>query len=154
MSTRKVYAPFFFREDAVTGTSNLEMLETWLFHKLHEDEPEDFIWQQDGTPPHFRRSLNDALPHRWLGRTDRGDFVFRPWLARSPDITPCVYFLWGYVKDKVVVPPLPASTPDLQSRIVATVETITPDALIQVWQGLDYRLDMCRVSKGAYVEHL
>ena len=25
----------------------------------------------------------------------------RPWTARSPDLTPCDYFLWGYVKDSV-----------------------------------------------------
>jgi hypothetical protein len=37
----------------------------------NEDEPEDFIWQQDGVPPHFhrnvRRWLNDVLLHRWIG---------------------------------------------------------------------------------------
>ena len=27
----------------------------------------------------------------------------------SPDATPCDFFLWGYVKDQVYVPPLPAS---------------------------------------------
>jgi hypothetical protein len=25
--------------------------------------------------------------------------------------------------------------------------------LIRVWQELDYRLDMCRVTKGAHIEH-
>ena len=30
--------------------------------------------------------------------------------SRSPDATPCVFFLWGYVKDQVYVAPLPAST--------------------------------------------
>jgi hypothetical protein len=29
------------------------------------------------------------------------------------------------------------------------VETITPDMLVRVWQELDYRLDMCRLAKGA-----
>jgi len=29
--------------------------------------------------------------------------------ARSPDLTPCDYFLWGYVKDKVFVPPQPGT---------------------------------------------
>ena len=27
------------------------------------------------------------------------------------DATPCDFFLWGYVKDQVYVPPLPASIP-------------------------------------------
>ena len=30
---------------------------------------------------------------------------------RSPDATPCDFFLWGYVKDQVYVPPLPRKYP-------------------------------------------
>ena len=33
---------------------------------------------------------------------------------RSPDATPCDLFVWGYVKDQVNVPPLPASIPELK----------------------------------------
>ena len=62
--------------------------------------------------------------------------------------------LWGYVKDKVFVPPQPVSIPDSKNRITASVETITPDLLSRVWRELDYRLDVCRVTKGAYIEHL
>ena len=58
------------------------------------------------------------------------------------------------VKDKVFVPPQPVSIPDLKNRITAAVETIIPDLLSRVWQVLDYRLDVCRVTKGAYFEHL
>jgi len=76
------------------------------------------------------------------------------WPARSPDLTPCDYFLWGYVKDKVFVPPQPVSIPDLKNRITTAVETITPDLLSRVWQELDYHLNVCRVMKGAYIEHL
>ena len=36
---------------------------------------------------------------------------------RSPDATQCDFFLWGYVKDQVYVPPLPASIPELEVRI-------------------------------------
>jgi len=69
-------------------------------------------------------------------------------------VTPCDYFFWGYVKDKVFVPPQPLSVPDLKKRITAAMETITPDLLSKVWQELDYRLDVCRMTKGAYIEHL
>ena len=40
------------------------------------------------------------------------------------------------------------------NRITVAVETITPDLLIRVWQELDYRLNVCRVMKGAYIKHL
>jgi len=60
--------------------------------------------------------------------------------AQSPELTTCDYFLWGYVKGKVFVPPPPVSSiPDLKNRITAAVETITPDLLSRVLQELDYR---------------
>ena len=34
--------------------------------------------------------------------------------SRSPDATPCDFFLWGYVKDQVYVPPHPTSIPELK----------------------------------------
>jgi len=54
----------------------------------------------------------------------------------------------------VFVPPQPVSIPNLKNRIAAAVETITPDLLSRVWQELEYRLDVCRVTKDAYIEHL
>jgi hypothetical protein len=31
-------------------------------------------------------------------------------------------------------------------------EWITPDVLGRVWQELEYRLDVCRATKGAHIE--
>jgi len=63
----------------------------------------------------------------WVIRNDcRGFNNFPP---RSPDATPCDFFLWGYVKDQVYVPPLPASIPELKVRIRTAIETITADTL-------------------------
>jgi len=71
-----------------------------------------------------------------------------------PSLSLCDYFLWGYVKNKVFVPPQPVSLPDLKNKITAAIETITLDLLSRVWQELDYRLDVCRVTKGAHIEYL
>ena len=72
----------------------------------------------------------------------------------SPDATPCDFFLWVYVKDQVYVPPLPASILELKVRIRTATETITTDMLETVWNELDYRVDVCRITKGAHIEHL
>ena len=81
--------------------------------------------QQDGATLHFcldvRCWLKDILPHRCIGRSAHGGLMFSPWPAQSPDLTPCDYFLWGYVKDKVFVPPQPVSISDLKNRIIAAV---------------------------------
>ena len=73
---------------------------------------------------------------------------------RSADAAPCDFFLWGYVKDQVYVPPLPASMPELKVRIRTAIETITADMLQAVWNELDYRFDVRRTTKDAHVEHL
>jgi len=69
--------------------------------------------------------------------------------ARSPDVTTRDFFQWGYVKDQVYVPPLPASIPELKVRIRTATETITADMLQTVWNELDYRVDVCGITKGA-----
>jgi len=70
------------------------------------------------------------------------------------DATPCDFLLWGYVKDQVYVPPLPASIPELKVRIRTAIETITADMLQIVWNELGYRVDVSRITKGANIEHL
>ena len=55
--------------------------------------------------------------------------------------------------DQVYVPPLPASIPELKVRIRTATETITADMLHTVWNAFDYRVDVCRIKKGAYIEH-
>jgi len=54
------------------------------------------------------------------------------WPPRSPDLTPCDFFLWGFVKDTVFVPPLPANLLDLRNRITAAVALVDRDMLTRV----------------------
>jgi len=65
-----------------------------------------------------------------------------------------IYFYGGYVKDQVYVPPLPASIPELKVRIRTAIENITADMLQTVWNELGYRVDVCRITNGAHIEHL
>ena len=53
---------------------------------------------------------------------------------------PCDFFLWVYIKDQVYVPPLPGTEGWYM--------------LQTVWNELDYRVDVCRITKGAHIEHL
>ena len=157
ISKNRLYGPLFF-EGNVTGDVYLEMLQNWLMDELIAHEHEDFIFQQDGAPPHWkltvRAYLNDNMRERWIGRAGVKDSVLLKWPPRSPDLTPCDFFLWGYVKGMVYVPPLPANIEELKRRINTALETVTQDMLHRVWEELDYRLDMCRISGGAHIEHL
>jgi len=44
--------------------------------------------------------------------------------------------------------------PELKVRIRTAIETITADMLQTVWNELDYRVDVCRTTNGANIEHL
>jgi len=74
LSQTKVYGPFFFAENTVTGVKYLVMLQNWLLPQMGEDS-EDFIFQMDGAPPHWhrdvRRFLYESLPQRWIGRVGK-----------------------------------------------------------------------------------
>jgi hypothetical protein len=49
---------------------------------------------------------------------------------------------------------MPQDLPQLLQRIVETVATIDHGMLQRVWQELHYRIDVCRVTSGGYLEHL
>jgi hypothetical protein len=60
---------------------------------------------------------------------------------------------WGYVKDLAFVPPLPRNLGERKEKIVAAMSTIENDMLRRACDELDYRIDMCRVTRGAHIEH-
>jgi len=55
---------------------------------------------------------------------------------------------------KVFVPPLPCDLADLKARIIAAVKNVDALTLTRVWQELEYRIDVCRVTRGAHIERL
>jgi len=55
---------------------------------------------------------------------------------------------------KIFVPPLPCDLADLKARIIAAVKHIDAPMLKRVWQELEYRIEVCRVTRDAHIEHL
>ena len=50
--------------------------------------------------------------------------------------------------------PLPHNLEELKECIVATMSTIDGDMLQAVWDGFDYRTDVCHVTRWAHIEHV
>ena len=94
------------RMKSMKGNSYLNMLQLWL---LPQQGIEGLIFQHDGAPSlchlDIRNELNTRFPRRWIGRVGREDFEFLTWPPRSSDLTPCDFFLWGFVKQQVYRPP-------------------------------------------------
>ena len=88
--------PFFFEEETVNDDTYLDMLELWLMERMSVEESDDFIFAQDGAPPHcslrVRQFLNTTLPDRWIGLCGQDDRVLILWPPRSPNLTPCDLF--------------------------------------------------------------
>ena len=49
---------------------------------------------------------------------------------------------------------LPRDLADLKARIIVAVKNIDAPMLTRVWQELEYRIDVCRVTRGAHIAHL
>ena len=69
-------------------------------------------------------------------------------------MTPCDFLLWGYIKERVCVPPLPADLDELTNRITAAVNSVTEDTIRHVRDELSYRVDVVRAAGGGHIEHL
>jgi len=104
----------------------------------------------------IQRAVNVSLVYSrreiWVIRNDCRSLNNLP--PFPPDAIPCDFFLWGYVKDQVYVPPLLPSIPELKVRIRTAIETITADMLQTIWNELYYRVHVCRITNGAHIEHL
>ena len=79
ISKKRVYEPFFFEGTTVNSKAYLAMLQNWLMELLFEGERADFIFQQDGAPPHrslnVRQYLNATLHNKWIRRAGNDDCV-------------------------------------------------------------------------------
>lgn len=75
------------------------------------------------------------------------------WPARSPDLTPLDFFLWGYVKARVY-DNRPDTPEELQDRIRAACATVDADMLERVHRCGVARYQQCLDRNGHTFEHI
>ena len=73
------------------------------------------------------------------------------WPPRSPDLTPLDFLAWGFIKDVVYRRKVRDLT-HMRQRIVEVVELVTACVLLNTWQELEYRLDICRATTAVHTE--
>lgn len=111
------------------------------------------MWfQHDGCPAHFgnavKQWLNQNYPDRWIGR---GSNVLA-WPARSPDLTPLDFFLWGTLKEKVYSRPV-NTREELLLRITTASEEIK-DNFTNLNNEIRLRMNLCVQNNGSHFENL
>lgn len=147
-----VVGPFFF-DESVTGRSYLRMLKEEFLPELEalHMQRQVCVFMQDGAPPHWwtsvRKWLSDTFPGRWMGRGSPS----MPWPPRSPDLTICDFFVWGFIKSQVYTGRI--STLDiLKQRIEAAFLLITDEMRAAAFAEYEARLGRCTWQLGGHVE--
>lgn len=72
------------------------------------------------------------------------------WPPRSPDLAPCDFFLWGYLKSKVYVDK-PRTLPDLKEAIRREIAAIPEEMLQSVMINFTERLQECIFMEGRHL---
>jgi hypothetical protein len=128
------------------------MFETFLCPKLDDVDTEHVWFQQDRatahTAQHSLRVLREMFPGRLISL--RGNVK---WPARSPDLSPCDFFLWGYLKEKVFKH-RPRSLEDLKERIRQEINAIPPEITQRVMKNFRERLQKCFANDGRHMSDM
>ena len=145
-----IIGPYFF-DSTVNAKEYKKMLEEYLVPELRKRRRlRTTIFQQDGAPPHWSREvrafLNEIFPSRWIGR----DGPFH-WAARSPDLSPLDFYLWGFIKDRVYGR-RPSSLTELRDYIKDEVMAVLASCLPDVFSNFERRLQLCLNEHGGHFE--
>ena len=153
-----IIGPFFF-EGNVNGAAYLRMINEDVvpqlrinFEQLENGMFRYLWWAQDGAPCHRLIAVRNRLRELF------GDRVIalyheREWLPRSPDLTPCDFFLWGYLKDKVYTT-LPQNIQELRNCIQHEVEILRQNTgmVRRAVADMRRRCKLCVERRGGHVE--
>jgi hypothetical protein len=63
------------------------------------------------------------------------------------------FSFWGFVKDHVRVQLMPVDLQELRDRIVNAIALVDVTFLKKLLDELEYRLDVCRITRGSHIEH-
>ncbi len=74
-----------------------------------------------------------------------------PWPPRSPDLTPCDFFVWGFVKSKVYAT-RPPDIAELKERIRGAFAEITVEMRQKTVLAYRERLEKVIENGGGHVE--
>ena len=153
MSEHGIIGPFVFN-NTVNSQRYREMLNDFFFPRLRALRiPLATTWfQQDGATAHCS---NETLQ---LLQTKFGDRIIsrrtqQPWPPRSPDLSACDFFLWGYLKSKVYVN-APNSLQDLRRNIERKIQKISRKTQQKVMSNFVWRLQECVRMNGGHLEHV
>ena len=104
--------------------------------------------QQDGATAHTARETMALLKDCFLNRLiSRFDDI--PWPPRFPDLIPCVFFLWGYLKSRVNATN-PTNLQELKNNIYHEIGALLPETLMKIMETTKKIALFCRNNCGGH----
>jgi len=109
-------------------------------------------FQQDGARPHTIPQVLEILHSKFQHRIVSNRFPQKfqcgfSWPSCSPDLNPCDYFLWGYLKD-TVFSNAPRTLSELKERINESCGQVTKGMLTRIVHNLHYVFKRFECPKG------
>jgi Helix-turn-helix domain (DUF4817) len=160
LSAIGIVGPIFIHETVTADVYRSQILDVFLvrLQELRVDISSAFF-QQDGAKPHTANRVLDfietvfgdrVLSNRYPERFNEGYH----WPPYSPDINPCDFYLWGYLKDRVYENN-PHSVEELEIAIRNEIVNINAATLESVVGNFAHRLEMiCEAGDGGHFEHI
>lgn len=152
-----VIGPYFFENEAgqavtVNGDRYRTMIRDFLWPHFDAMDIQQLWFQQDGATCHTSGEtialLHEKFPDRLISL--HGD---QQWPPRSCDLTPCDFFLWGYVKS-LVYANNPQNTRALKDEIRQVLGEIGMPVCESVINNFRKRVLACQQSGGGHMPDL
>ena len=148
MTAKRTIGPIFF--DSTVNTDIYLTFLDELDRQLTEEERNYCFFQQDGATCHTsERSLTRV--HQIF--TEERTVSKGLWPPRSPDLSTCDFYLWGYLKGKVYEQN-PHSIDELKDNIRNCISSITQAELERVFLNMLKRTQTCLDGGGGHFQHL
>lgn len=150
----KIIGPYFIN-GSLNGLGYYDMLVNNIGPAIDDlADDRQIIWfQQDGCPAHnhviVRQYLDQVFPNTWIGTNGPVH-----WPARSPDLAPNDFFLWGHLKSKIYNNHKYTDIETLKNRITLECNKISCYQLANVRRCFYDRLGYCLARNGDIFEHL
>lgn len=156
ISTEHIFGPYFFPA-TVTGEAYQAMLsEILLPDILQRYETTEGLWfQQDGAPAHTAHSTQTLL-HGWFEDRIVSRGFPNEWPPRSPDLTPCDYYLWSAVSELVYAEGGFRDEEELRDALIIAFNTLRQQRMPHVRAavlGVSERMRECIGMNGRQLHH-
>ncbi|GFU32491.1 uncharacterized protein TNCV_4890101 [Trichonephila clavipes] len=155
-----ILGPFFFEKTirngpvtcTVTARRNKNMLENFVAPQMLQHQCLDSItFMQDGAPPHNGLCVQQFLRQHFTKDRVISRAFPTAWPPRSPDLNPCDFCLWGYLKYLVYRGRL-ITLADLKDSITLHVRSISVDQLRSAVEQTLHRLQILHLEEGNHIE--